>query len=342
MEHTFNDIEDFLTNESFRNWVNSPTPELDAQWTSWMEANQGNQAKIDLANQSREIIQSLHFKKFQADSGAKERIFQKIQLKTKPTRQYRIRWDARYKIAAVLILALSIGALLRFYAAEKPSQETISVVSNLVQKTNPLGVKSKHILPDGSTVFLNAASSIEYPKTFGTDTRVVKLLQGEAFFEVVKDVNRPFRVLGKDFDVEVLGTTFNINTHLPSPEVALLEGKVRLTARQTGHSTDLAPGQMALFDKDQQVFTSSTFDAKYTTGWKDGYLMFKDATLDEVMEKLHVWYGIDITVSNKAKSGDWSYTGSFKNESLENVLLNMRVLRNFNYAIKNDSLLISF
>ncbi len=342
MEKTFNDIEDFLTDESFRNWVNSPTPELDVRWASWME---DNQPKIDLVNQSRKIIQSLNFKEFQPDSVSKERILQKIRLETKPKRTYRIYLDARYKVAAtlaILIVALGIGALLRFNSGEKQQEEPIAVASNLIQKSNPAGVKSKHILPDGSTVFLNAASSIEYPKTFGADARVVKL-QGEAFFQVAKDVNRPFRVfLANDFEVVVLGTTFNVNANLQSPEVALVEGKVKVTAGQSGHSLELSPGQMAIFDKDQHAFTSSSFDAAYITGWKDGYLMFKDATLDEVIEKLHVWYGIDITVSNKSKSGDWSYTGTFKNESLENVLLSMSILRNFNYVIKNDSLIISF
>jgi len=338
LDHTFNDIEDFLTDESFRNWVNSPTPELDVYWKSWMEANQ---TKIDLVNQSRKMIQSLNFKEFQPDSVSKERILQKIRLETKHKRKYPVFLNAWYKVAAILIVVLGIGALLRYYSIEKQQKAPVSVASNLIQKSNPSGVKSKHILPD-ATIFLNAASSIEYPKTFGADARIVKLLQGEAFFQVVKDVNRPFRVLAKEFEVAVLGTTFNVNANLKSPEVALVEGKVKVTSGQTGHSMELAPGQLAIFDKDQNTFTSTTFVAAYITGWKDGYLTFKDATLDEVVEKLHLWYGIDIAVSNKSKSGDWSYTGNFRNESLENVLLNMSILRNFDYVIKNDSLIISF
>lgn len=338
MENTFNDIEDFLTDESFRNWVKHPTPELDAHWESWMEANQ---TKIDLVQQSRKAIQSLAFKEFQADPVSKERILQKIRHETKPKRSYRTLLNAWYKIAAVLVVAVGIGALIRFNATEKQQEEAASVVLNLVQKSNPSGVKSSHILPDGSTVVLNAASSIEYPRTFGADARMVKL-QGEAFFQVAKDADRPFRVLVAEFEVVVLGTTFNVNANLESPEVALVEGKVKVTAATSDRALELASGQMAVFNKDQNTFTPTTFDVEYITGWKDGYLMFKDATLDEVVEKLHAWYGIDIAVSNKSKSGDWSYTGSFKNESLENVLLSMSTLRNFDYTIKNDSLIISF
>lgn len=338
MENTFNDIEDFLTDESFRNWVNNPTPASDAHWELWMAANP---TKVELVNQSRKIIQSLNFKVFQPDSVAKARIFQNIRHATKPASTYQRILNARYKVAAILIVALGTVLLLRFASTEKQQRDPITVVANLVQKNNPSGVKSRHILPDGSTVFLNAISSIEYPTAFGADARVVKL-QGEAYFQVTKDTNRPFRVVSQEFEVEVLGTTFNVNANLKSPEVALVEGKVKVTTERPGRLLELAPGQMAVFDKGRDTLTSTTFDAAYITGWKDGYLMFRDATLDEVIEKLHAWYGIDIAVTNKSKSGDWSYTGSFRNESLENVLLNMSILRNFDYVIKNDSLIISF
>lgn len=338
MEHTFDNIEDFLTDESFRNWVNSPTPELDAHWKSWIEAHP---AKKELVLQSQKMIQSIHYKEFQPDSVSKERILQKIRLETQPKRGYRVLLSARYKIAAILIVALGVGALLRFHSGATHQKELMTEASLLIQKSNPAGVKSKHILPDGSTVFLNAASSIEYPKAFDADARIVKL-RGEAFFEVTKDMNRPFRVRIEGFEVEVLGTRFNVNANLKSPEVALVEGKVKVAAGLSGASLELIPGQMAVFHREQKAFASTTFDAAYITGWKDGYLTFKDATLDEVVDKLHAWYGIDIAVSNKSKAGEWSYTGSFKNESLENVLLNMSILRDFSYVIRNDSLMISF
>jgi ferric-dicitrate binding protein FerR (iron transport regulator) len=341
LDNIFNDIEDFLTDESFRNWVNSPTPELDAHWEVWLAANP---TKVELVNQSKKIIQSLNFKTFQPNSVAKAHILQKVRYATKPKSTYRLFLTAWYKVAAILIVALGIGALLRYGSAGTQQEDPIAAVSsNWVQNSNPSGVKSKYILPDGSTVFLNAASSIEYPKAFGTDARVVKL-QGEAFFQVVKDADRPFRVLSQEFEVEVLGTTFNVNANLPSPEVALVEGKVKVqvTAGPLGSSLELAPGQMAVFDKEQDALTFTTFDADYVTGWKDGYLMFRDATLNEVVEKLHAYYGIDIAMENESKPGEWSYTGNFKNESLANVMSSMSILRNFDYVIKNDSLIISF
>jgi transmembrane sensor len=105
---------------------------------------------------------------------------------------------------------------------------------------------------------------------------------------------------------------------------------------------ELAPGQMAAFNTESFSFSSSPFDVEYVTGWKDDQLMFRDATFDEVIDKLHLWYGINISVNNKAASGDWSYTANFKSEDLKSVLRNMRTLRNFDYVIKSDSLIISF
>lgn len=338
MENTFNDIEDFLTDESFRSWVNSPTPELDTLWKSWIEANQ---SKIELVNQSRKIIQSFRFKESHAKADSKERILEKIRLETKPQRKHLTFLNTWYKVAAILIFSVGIGALVHLNPFDKNKKEPLSNTSELVQKNNPIGVKSKHMLPDGSTVFLNSGSSIEYPKTFDADTRVVKL-KGEAFFQVSKDVNRPFKVLVEDFEVVVLGTSFNVNSTLASPAVALVEGKVLVNARLHRASLELVSGQMAKFDKNQALFTSTTFDVEYVTGWKDGTLMFREATLEEVIERLHVWYGIEISVSNKPTSGDWSYTAKFKNESLESVLENMSTLRSFDYVIKNDSLIITF
>lgn len=338
MENKYNDIEDFLMDESFRSWVNNPTPELDSHWKLWIEVNQ---TKIDLVNQSIEIIQSLKFKEFHADSSSKERILEKIRLETKPRGKHLTFLTRWYKVAAILIFALGIGALIRFNYAEKNLKDPLSYTSERVQKSNAPGVKSKHILSDGSTVLLNSGSSIEYPKTFDSNVRVVKL-KGEAFFEVSKEVNRPFKVLIDEFEVVVLGTKFNVNTNINSPAVALVEGKVLVKSGLHNASLELTPGQMATFKKDQTSFTSTSFDIEYITGWKDGYLMFRDATFDEVIEKLHTWYGIDISVSNKPKSGNWSYTADFKNESLESVLLNMSTLRSFDYVIKNDSLIISF
>lgn len=339
MENSFDNIEDFLSDESFRSWVKDSTPELDAQWTSWL---QNNPDSVELLKEAREFIQLIKFDEYQTDLGSKQRILNKIQLETKteklkqlPLLNYWIR------VAAVLIVAFGLGSLAFFVVSNQVNSAQNGSISSIIQKKNPFGVKSQHLLSDGSKVYLNSGSSLEYPKTFENDSRVVRLI-GEAFFEVAHDNKRPFKVVADNFEVEVLGTEFNVNTSFSNnPTVALVDGRVRLKAIASGADLDLIPGQMATYIISDELFLTSTFDVDYVTAWKEGNLVFQDATLDEVVGRLHRWYGIGIAISGKPSS-DWSYTASFKNESLEKVLFNMSTLRGFEYEIKNDSLIISF
>ena len=339
MEKSFNNIEDFLSDESFRSWVINPTPELERHWLNWLSKNQHKKAMVD---QSREMILSLKFKEFSPDPKSKQRILDQIKQETKP-RARTIRLSRAWlKVAAMLLLVVSTAALIYFGAKDQQESSLITTAStHLIRKSNPPGERSQHSLPDGSTVFLNSGGSLEYPETFDADSRVVKL-NGEAFFEVVHDAGRPFKVVTESFEVVVLGTRFNVNANQKSPSVALVDGKVRLHSSSSDATLELRPNQMAVFDKEKRSFTSASFDPRYVAGWKDGYLVFREASLDEVVEKLHSWYGVDISVLNTPIPSDWSYTASFKQESLENVLLNMRMLRRFDYQIRNDSLILSF
>lgn len=339
MERTFDNIEDFLTDESFRSWVLSPTPELENHWLNWLGKNQDKKAMV---NQSREMILSLKFKEFSPDPTSKQRILDQIKQETKPRERTTVFSRTWLKVAASLLFLVATAVLIYFNAKDQQESPLITTTAaNLIQESTRPGERSKFTLPDGSTVHLNAGGSLEYPETFDADSRWVKL-NGEAFFEVAHDTHRPFKVVTESFDVVVLGTRFNINSTLNSPSVALVDGKVRVHSGSSDAALELSPNQMAVFDKEKRSFTSTSFDPRYVTGWKDGYLVFREATLDEVLEKLHSWYGLEISVLNKPTASDWSYTATFKQESLENVLLNMSMLRRFDYQIRNDSLFLSF
>lgn len=317
----------------------NPTPELENHWLSWLSKNQDKKAMVD---QSRAMILSLKFKEFSPDPKSKQRILDQIKQETKPRKRTILLSREWLKVAAMLFLVVSAAVLIYFNARDQQENAlVITAPANLIRESNPPGERSQHTLPDGSAVFLNSGSSLEYPETFDADSRVVKL-NGEAFFEVIHDAGRPFKVVTESFEVVVLGTRFNVNANLKSPSVALVDGKVRLHSSSSDATLELSPDQMAVFDKEKRSFTSTSFDPKYVAGWKDGYLVFREASLEEVVEKLHSWYGVDISVLNTPTPSDWSYTASFKQESLENVLLNMRMLRRFDYQIRNDSLILSF
>lgn len=340
MEKSFNDIEGFLTDESFRSWVLNPTPELDDYWLDWLNKNQDKQTLVD---QSRAMIQGLNFKEYHPDPESKQRILERV--KQQPQPQQRTVWHRRtwLRVAAVLLLLSgAMAALFYFNDTPEPQEGASPIAANSAMKhSNAPGERTQHTLPDGSVVDLNAGSSLEYPSSFDTGMRVV-ILNGEAFFEVRHDSSRPFKVVTESFEVVVLGTQFNVNTKPSSPTVALVDGKVRLQSNTSAATLELSPSQMALFNKEESTFTATSFDARRETGWKDGYLVFEEASFSEVLEQLRNWYGVDISIRNAPTSTDWSYTASFKQERLEIVLQSMSLLRNFEYQVKNDSLILSF
>lgn len=319
----------------------SPTPELDRHWLSWLSQHQDKQA---IANQARDMILSLDFKAYRPGPEAKKRILEQVKLAGRPPARTMLRKREWLRVAAVLLLVVGTVLALSYFNNAGLQREGFTMADSsgkVLRQSNAPGERTQHILPDGSTVDLNAGSSLEYPETFGTAVRVVKL-EGEAFFKAAHDSNWPFKVVTENFEVVVLGTQFNVNTKPNASSVALIDGKVRLDANASNASMELSPNQMALFDEERSSFTSAPFDPRYVTGWKDGYLVFKEASFSEVVEQLHSWYGVDIAVLNTPASSDWSYTASFKQESLENVLLNMSLLRSFEYQIKRDSLILSF
>lgn len=173
----------------------------------------------------------------------------------------------------------------------------------------PRGAKFTVILPDGTEVWLNSASSITYPTSFvQAGNRTVKL-QGEAYFEVKKSFDEdgkpvPFKVNTGVQTVEVLGTHFNINAYSDEPTVrtTLLEGSVRVN-----ESFTLTPGEQAIsFDGNTQV---KTVNASEYTDWKTGEFNLKTGDLKTVMRKIARWYDVEIiydqTAPSNVKLGGW-------------------------------------
>jgi ferric-dicitrate binding protein FerR (iron transport regulator) len=168
--------------------------------------------------------------------------------------------------------------------------------------TTPRGRQFQLLLPDGSKVWLNAASSIRYPVVFSGNERKVDIT-GEAYFEVTKNAAMPFRVsAGTGTEIEVLGTHFNINSYSNEGSIntTLLEGSVKVK-RQGANDVKLIPGQQARIDRHDKSGASSSavkvvndVDVERVMAWKNGVFNFQDATLEEVMRQLERWYDIEV------------------------------------------------
>lgn len=169
----------------------------------------------------------------------------------------------------------------------------------------PRGRQFDLVLPDGSRVWLNAASSIRYPTAFTGAERKVEIT-GEAYFEVAKMPGKVFRVsAGKVMEIEVLGTHFNVNAYPDEQTIrtTLLEGSVKIAIPGAGReSIRLAPGQQARMlqqAQPQNIEVSNEPHPESVIAWKDGFISLDGASFGEVMRQLERWYDIEVVYQGK-------------------------------------------
>lgn len=170
--------------------------------------------------------------------------------------------------------------------------------------STPKGGKYKLMLPDGTLVWLNAASTIYFPTAFEGNTREVSIT-GEAYFEIAQNAKKPFHVKVKDVDVQVLGTHFNVMAYDDEPTIntTLLEGAVKVS--QGSHSNILKPGQLSAVDKDG-VIKLSNADIEETMAWKNDLFVFKEYDFAKIMRQIERWYDVTVVYKNKIPGGHFS------------------------------------
>jgi ferric-dicitrate binding protein FerR (iron transport regulator) len=249
-------------------------------------------------------------------------------------------WQNIQRIAALLLLPVLIySGYLTFYQIKGPT--LISNERTWQKVKTATGMVSELVLPDGTHVWLNSETKLEYPLDFEKNREVN--LSGEAYFEVKKDQQHPFIVNTGTINIEVLGTSFNV-TNYPGEnqtEVVLKSGKVQLftgTCQEKEEISFLLPNQKATFNsRTKELFVNNIKVDKYTA-WKDGVLMFVDDPMNEVTKKLSRWFNIDfILESNELEN--YIYKATFKNESLIQVLDLLKLSAPIEYTIRPRELL---
>ena len=242
------------------------------------------------------------------------------------------------KYAAIFLLPL-VSALTVYLSIERNSY----LADNKVFSVHAASGKSSDVvLPDGTVVMLNSESTISYNNDIQNQKRIVHLT-GEANFKVTKNPHKPFVVNTECFDVEVLGTTFNVKTYESDneQEVALLEGKVKLTTRNQEKNTSifLRPNEKAIYNKSTGKLTVKPTDNKLETAWMKGVLMFHTESLPDINKELERKYDVKIQMNCPALEND-SFTGVFENKTLIEVLDNLKIHYGFDYSINNRKVLI--
>lgn len=183
--------------------------------------------------------------------------------------------------------------------------------------STPKGGQFKLELPDGTLVWLNAESKVSFPAHFLDRERIVKC-EGEVYFEVAKrtiaDKQIPFKVITKDQELEVLGTTFNISSYGSTVVTTLVEGRVSL--KDHHGQVFLEPNQQAVFDKSFEI---KAIDPMYAVAWKDGDFAFHKSKIGDVMAAVSRWYNVEVHFE-----GDFSkdsFTGTIsKYENIDKLL----------------------
>lgn len=188
------------------------------------------------------------------------------------------------------------GGQLEYEVKGAPSAEHFNTL------VTPRGGQFRVTLPDGSKVWLNAASSLRYPTAFINNTRTVEIT-GEAYFAVAPDAEKPFKVKVNDrTEILVLGTEFNVNAYTDEPTIntTLLEGAVKINTQT------LTPGQQAQVNTDGAIKLVNDVDVSETVAWKNGIFSFNNADVRTVMRQIGRWYNIEIRYEQAA------YTTRFK------------------------------
>jgi len=180
------------------------------------------------------------------------------------------------------------------YSPTTSTGNAINLNNNTI--TTPRGGQYQLILPDGTKVWLNSASSLSFPDVFAGTERDVKLT-GEAYFEVAKNKKMPFKISVNNIKVEVVGTHFDIMAYNDEDNIktTLMEGSVKISASNV--NALLKPGQQAIFDKLKNNINVGYVNTADAIAWKNGYFVFDRENIQEVMRKIARWYNVDIDYS---------------------------------------------
>lgn len=179
----------------------------------------------------------------------------------------------------------------------------------------PAGKSIRLLLPDGSEVWLNASSMVRFPRRFEGERREV-FAEGEVYFKVERDVDRPFIVNSDLQSVKVLGTEFNIDSYNDSDEVrtTLVSGEIEVLTE--GENLGVSPGVQAVLNKKNLKIQSKKVDITDVTAWKDGFFRFNNIDIKTIMKQISRWYGINVKFQGAVS--DDLFMGRFaRNKSIE-------------------------
>ena len=284
---------------------------------------------------ARTIIEGLSFKEIEFSDEELTCLWKSLGIEStiiplRPKLQNRkiISWFS--KIAAMLFIPLLIASTWFFNKTlelESFKSENVAQLTKMYNTVSaPIGGRTKAMLPDGSEVWLNSGSSIQYPLLSKQEYREVKLT-GEGFFKVMKNPDKPMLVTTSGMQVKVYGTTFNINAYEDAPniETALVEGKISIVMLdEKGNPADteykMKPGELGRLNrKKNTIAITKTNNMEVFTGWVNGKYVFKNTQFKEILRKLERLHNVEFVLEDKTIE-DYNFDATFEDQNIDRIM----------------------
>ncbi|WP_423129028.1 FecR family protein [Gaoshiqia sp. Z1-71] len=233
--------------------------------------------------------------------------------------------------AAILVISFSV------WAGSKLSHLENTAYTEII---SPAGQKSRIILPDSSVVLLNSHSRIRYRQDFNVHDRHIEL-NGEAYFEVRKNLMRQFIVSVTDLNIKVYGTSFNVKAYEEDQiiEVGLKNGSIGIDCNEK-EIIQLVPGQVAVFNKNETKLDVENVDMNMVSAWTRDEMIFEERSMEEIVKYIERWYGVEIKLDPKLIDGEL-LTFKVKTESLQDLLKLINLLKPITYQVDGKQVVIT-
>lgn len=333
MDYKNYDVDDFAADPFFIRWVKQTDEESTLFWEHFLTKHP---EKTETIAQAKSIVAFLNFyvesPTEEEQEEVKKKVMQQIQTEKLGGRN-RGYFNNYFSIAATLTFFLLAGYILWRFAFSTPYQEYAT----------DFGEQQQIILPDSTVVKLNANSSLRVNKHWDDNQMREVWLAGEAFFEVVKmpkAADGRFIVHTEQLDVEVLGTTFNVQARHGETQVVLNTGKVKLNQlRQLAdaEAVFLEPGEMATLSQDKLV--KKQVNPKLYSSWKENRLVFENESIRNIAQRLEDTYGYEVKVTNEAWL-DLKFTGSCPADDISILLMALSETFDFEANLYNQQIII--
>jgi ferric-dicitrate binding protein FerR (iron transport regulator) len=335
--------------------------------TSWLAQSQEN---VEIFKQSESVWNALEIVKTgkEYDSGKAFRSFkEQVSNRLKTSRRIGLykKIDIFIRIAAVLVILIGIGHLFT-----KPIDKSIQSDPSVFEIISPRGSKTQVLLPDGSKVWLNSESKIRYFNNYNQSGREV-ILEGEGYFEVKKNPDKPFVVTASDIRIKALGTIFNIKAYPEENtiETTLVEGRLEVESGASGKVNKLVtlePNQkVTFFNKNEvveeqknieenqkvenappvkavmdKIISKEKVDPSLITSWKNNILYFDNENFQDLAFKLERRFGVTIHFENESLK-QLRFTGKFRDTIIEQVLEALQFASPFYYRFDDNNIYLS-